>query len=176
MAKCGFRSDKFRALTATVSDQLITSRAIDGLISPDGPKAYDSNLDDPRVFNAAFYLKCNPDLTAAFGTNFAAAHEHWVTVGFAKEGRRGSRAFDAQFYLGHYPDLKAAFGSNYMAALTHWLSLGLPNEGRAGSADFDPQFYLAAYSDLKAAYGANYKVALDHWLGAGLNEGRRGSA
>ncbi len=140
------------------------------------PTVYDTRLDDPRVFDAAFYLKAYPDLTAAFGTNVAAAHEHWVTMGFAKEGRRGSRAFDAQFYLGHYPDLKAAFGSNYMAALTHWLSLGLPNEGRAGSADFDPQFYLAAYSDLKAAYGANYKVALDHWLTCGINEGRKGAA
>ena len=122
----------------------------------------------------AFYLAAYPDLRTAFGANYEAALEHWVSQGLPKEGRRGSREFDVAFYLAAYPDLRTAFGANYEAALEHWVSQGLPKEGRRGSREFDVAFYLAAYPDLRTAFGANYEAALDHWIITGRGERRRG--
>jgi hypothetical protein len=94
-----------------------------------------SSVDDPLVFDARFYLDRYPDLKAAYGTNYQAATQHWLTQGLPVEGRAGSAVFDARFYLDKYPDLKAAYGTNYQAATQHWLTQGLPVEGRAGSAE-----------------------------------------
>jgi hypothetical protein len=139
-------------------------------------EAASSELDDPRVFDVNFYLSEYPDLRAAFGTNLAAARNHWYTQGFPVEGRRGSREFDVQFYLNHYGDLKSAFGTNYAAALHHWLTQGLPVEGRRASREFDVQFYLANYLDLRSEFGGDYAAAAEHWLRQGLPaDGRAGS-
>jgi subtilisin family serine protease len=135
-----------------------------------------SRLDDPGVFDAAFYLQQYPDLKAAYGTNYGAAREHWLRAGLPIEGRRGSREFDVQFYLRQNADLQAAYGTDYVSLLDHWLRAGLPIEGRRGSREFDVKFYLQQYPDLMAAYGTNYAAALDHWIRGGLPaEGRRGA-
>jgi subtilisin family serine protease len=132
-------------------------------------------LNDPRVFDAAFYLRQYPDLKAAYGTDHAAARHHWVSRGLPIEGRRGSREFDVQFYLRQHPNLQA-YGTDYVLVVDHWLRSGLPVEGRRGSREFDVQFYLRQYPDLQAAFGTMYAAALDHWLRRGLPvEGRRGS-
>jgi phage terminase Nu1 subunit (DNA packaging protein) len=133
-------------------------------------------VPDSREFDVQFYLNHYPDLKAAFGADYVAATNHWVTQGLPVEGRRGSREFDVQFYLNHYADLKAAFGANYVDATNHWINQGLPIEGRRSSREFDVQFYLNHYGDLKAAFGTNYAAATDHWIQFGLpNEARRGS-
>jgi hypothetical protein len=132
--------------------------------------------DNPHVFDAAFYLQQYPDLKAAYGTNYAAARDHWLRMGLPVEGRRGSREFDVRFYLDQYPDLKSVYGTDYLSALRHWLESGLRPDGRRGSREFDVQWYLQQYPDLKAAYGTNYVKAHDHWMSRGLPlEGRRGS-
>jgi subtilase family protein/peptidase inhibitor I9 len=132
--------------------------------------------DNIHVFNAAFYLQQYPDLKAAYGTNHAAARDHWLRVGLPVEGRRGSREFDVRFYLDQYPDLKSVYGTDYLLALQHWLETGLRPDGRRGSREFDVQWYLQQYPDLRAAYGTNYVMAFDHWMSRGLPvEGRRGS-
>jgi microsomal dipeptidase-like Zn-dependent dipeptidase len=139
-------------------------------------EAAPSELDDPRIFDVNFYLSEYPDLRAAFGTNLAAARNHWYTRGFPVEGRRGSREFDVQFYLNHYGDLKSAFGTNYAEALHHWLSQGLPVEGRRASREFDVQFYLSNHLDLRSKFGSNYASAAEHWQRQGLPaEGRAGA-
>lgn len=131
-------------------------------------------LVSAKVFDVNFYLATYPDLRAAFGNNYGAALNHWVTYGI-NEGRRGSREFDVGFYLSSYPDLKAAFGTNYGAAINHWLSHGIV-EGRRSAREFDVGFYLTNYPDLKAAFGAtNYVAAFNHWFNFGLKEGRRSS-
>ena len=133
-------------------------------------------IPDSREFDAQFYIEHYPDLKAAFGSDYAAATEHWINQGLPVEGRRGSREFDVQFYLSQYADLSAAFGTNYVDATNHWINQGLPVEGRRSSREFDVQFYVNHYGDLMSAFGANYVAAMDHWIHQGLpNEARRGS-
>ncbi|RRB07308.1 hypothetical protein [Larkinella rosea] len=89
------------------------------------------NLDDPRVFNASFYLNSYPDLKNAFQTDAEQAKQHWLTYGI-KEGRQAIATFNAPYYLSIYPDLQNAFGpTNYEEAIRHWLRFGI-NEGRTG--------------------------------------------
>ena len=134
-----------------------------------------SSLPDSKVFNPKQYLSFYPDLQKAFGTNYQAATNHWLTYGIS-EGRRGSQVFDPKFYLGTYPDLQQAFGAtNYQAAITHWLTHGI-SEGRKSSPAFDVRYYLGTYPDLQQAFGAtNYQAAITHWLTHGIPEGRRSS-
>ena len=131
---------------------------------------------DLFTFDAAFYLRYNPDLHAEFGADFDAASTHWVLLGIF-EGRRGSRDFDPQFYLAHNYDLQIAFGpTNYAAALEHWIRRGLSAEGRRGSREFDVKFYLTHNGDLQQAFGpTGYAAAVEHWIRNGIAEGRRGS-
>ena len=88
-------------------------------------------LDDPRVFNANFYLNKYPDLKQAFGTNEAQARQHWFDFGI-REGRQASPNFNPSYYLSTYPDIKQAYGEgNYAGAIQHWLTWGL-GEKRKG--------------------------------------------
>ncbi|WP_437753195.1 M57 family metalloprotease [Sorangium sp. So ce1389] len=133
-------------------------------------------LDDPRVFDAAFYLQSYGDLAAAFGSDATAARNHWLNAGIS-EGRRASRAFDARFYLKIHGDLQAAFQTNYAAAIDHWLNQGLRFEGRRGARELDVSYYVSTYGDLQNVFGANLREAVNHWLYQGMPvEGRAGSA
>jgi len=138
-----------------------------------------TQLLDPKVFNATWYLQNYPDLAAALGGNLRLATNHWYNNGI-QEGRQGILTFQASQYLPMYPDLVAAFGaSNYQAAITHFVQFG-SNEGRAGlfalrSEVFNASWYLQNYPDLQAAYGSNTTGVTQHWLLHGLNEGRQGS-
>jgi hypothetical protein len=116
-----------------------------------------------REFDVWFYLSPYGDLTAAFGTNYISAVDHWVNQGLPNEGRAGAAEVDVGYYLGRHNDLQAAFGANYQSALDHWIAQGFPNEGRRASSTFDVQYYLATYADLQAAFGvAGYSAAFDH--------------
>jgi hypothetical protein len=136
-----------------------------------------TGLDQPLLFDAAYYAAVNPDLQAAFGADAAALRTHWLTHGVA-EGRRASPAFDCQLYLALYGDLAAAFGTDCAAAMTHFRDTGLPREGRRGSVELDVRTYLATYADLVAAFGATgFAAAGNHFVTQGLpREGRAGSA
>jgi len=68
------------------------------------------------------------DLTAAFGTDYNAAWEHYLNYG-VWEGRTHSDSFSIDDYLLLNPDLAAAFGDDKKAALLHWFNYGI-NEGR----------------------------------------------
>lgn len=117
-------------------------------------------------FDALSYLAGNPDLAAAFGTDTAAARQHYISYGYA-EGRGTS--FDALAYLASYPDLTAAFGIDPAAAARHYISNGRA-EGRA--VGFDGTAYLASYPDLMAAFGTDTQAATLHYLRLGRAEGR----
>src|SRR5262249_6185761 len=128
-------------------------------------------FDDPRVFDAAFYLSLYPDLRNAFGNDAAAARSHWLTYGI-NEGRRAARTFDVQWYLGTYADLRAAFGTNYAAAINHYLQQGLPYEGRRAARELDVGYYRSASGDLNNYFGPDYRGLALHFIGSGLFEGR----
>jgi hypothetical protein len=131
--------------------------------------------DDPIVFDASYYLAEYADLRAAFGTNAAAARNHWLTSGIA-EGRHASRQFDSVWYTAMNSDLAAAFGTNHTAALNHFLAQGLPYEGRRGARAFDAAYYRAAWGDLNVAFGADHVSLARHFLAQGLPaEGRAGA-
>ncbi|MBK1840752.1 M10 family metallopeptidase [Azospirillum sp. YIM B02556] len=119
-------------------------------------------------FDPLAYLASNPDLAAAFGTDAAAAREHYLRFGRA-EGR-ATQSFDPLSYLAANPDLVATFGTDPAAASRHYLAFGR-REGRpAGS--FDPLSYLAANPDLATAFGNDSVAATRHYLSYGQREGR----
>lgn len=119
-------------------------------------------------FDPLAYLASNPDLAAAFGTDEAAAREHYLRAGRA-EGRE-TRSFDPLSYLAANPDLAAAFGTDPAAASRHYLALGR-REGRSAGS-FDPLAYLAANPDLAAVFGTDTTAASRHYLSSGQREGR----
>ena len=119
-------------------------------------------------FDPLAYLASNPDLAAAFGTDEAAAREHYLRAGRA-EGR-ATRSFDPLSYLAANPDLAATFGTDPAAASRHYLALGR-REGRSAGS-FDPLAYLAANPDLAAVFGTDATAATRHYLSSGQREGR----
>jgi phospholipase C len=131
-------------------------------------------FDDPKVFDANFYMGKYPDICAAFQGDAARAKEHWLNNGI-REGRQGSPAFDAKYYLNAYPDLQQAFGQNYDQAIWHWFAWG-NNEGRRGSREFDSSFYLANNPDVNAYCQSGRTCAIQHWLSNGISEKRTGAA
>ena len=83
------------------------------------------------VYNYKNYLKLNPDLVEAFGTNQKALFEHFVTNGM-KEGRQGNYQFNLAAYKTNNPDLVAAFGNSNVKYYEHYISNGKA-EGRIAS-------------------------------------------
>lgn len=119
-------------------------------------------------FDPLAYLASNPDLVAVFGTDEAAAREHYLRSGRAEGRATGS--FDPLSYLAANPDLAAAFGYDRNAATRHYLAFGR-REGRS-AGNFDPLAYLAANADLAAAFGTDAVAATRHYLTYGQREGR----
>ncbi|WP_109117497.1 right-handed parallel beta-helix repeat-containing protein, partial [Azospirillum sp. TSO22-1] len=120
----------------------------------------------PASFDPLAYLAANPDLMAAFGTDTAAATQHYLQYGRA-EGR--GTTFDALSYVAAYGDLAAAFGTDTAAAMRHYIQSGRI-EGR--SPAFDAGAYLASYGDLAAAFGGDLAAAARHYIQYGRLEGR----
>ncbi|MBK1660506.1 alpha/beta hydrolase family protein [Paracraurococcus ruber] len=114
------------------------------------------------LFDAAYYLRQNPDVAAA-GVN---AQQHYDSFGF-KEGRDPSALFSTSFYLAGNPDVAAA-GVN---PLQHYETFGF-KEGRDPDPFFDTSFYLQNNPDIAAA-GIDPLV---HYLLFGWSEGRDPSA
>jgi hypothetical protein len=135
-----------------------------------------SQVADRRCFDPQVYLETYGDLSAAFGSDYGRARQHWIDNGIG-EGRRASLLLDPPYYLSSHGDLVSAFGSgNYGAAIEHFIAWGA-FEGRRTSLEFDVKWYLSNHADLVAAFGAtNYEMAIEHFIIWGLGEGRRASA
>ena len=71
-------------------------------------------LDYSGVFDAHYYLSCNPDVAAVYGTEPARAFEHFACYGMA-EGRRGSASFDVLAWRAAHPELEAVLGNSLPA-------------------------------------------------------------
>jgi hypothetical protein len=124
------------------------------------------------TFQPFRYLAGFADLRAAFGTDAAAARNHFEVHGRA-EGRDYG-AFDVYGYLASNLDLALAFGTDTERAALHYLQYGLA-EGRRTDT-FDAGRYLAAHADLQVAFGDDADAAVIHYLTYGAREGRATSS
>ncbi|WP_428390619.1 hypothetical protein [Lichenicoccus sp.] len=152
-------------------------------------------LGHSGLFDAAYYLGCNPDL-AGLGSE-ALAHYH--RYGW-REGRRPNLYFDPTWYRAQYPEVAAAevdpllhyinageaqgfrpvawfnpvwYAQTHkppsgMLALRHYL-LHRQGGGVSAMPEFDPGFYLRSYPDVAAA-GLD---PLEHYMVQGFREARR---
>jgi hypothetical protein len=109
------------------------------------------------LFDPAYYLATNPDVTAS-GVNPLA---HFLDSG-ASAGRRPNPLFDPAYYLRQYPDA-AASGLN---PLEHFLESGAA-KGYKPCPLFDTAYYIERHPELSAD-GIN---ALAHFLDSGARAG-----
>ena len=124
-----------------------------------------SNLTDLEAYN---YIASNNDLISAFGTDIAAAKNHYINHGKA-EGRPLDN-FDEWGYLASNKDLLNAFGKDATKAIKHYISYG-KSEGRLTNL-FNAESYLNSNSDLRNAFGNDLDAAKKHFVEHGFNEGR----
>lgn len=150
-------------------------------------------LRNSGIFDADYYLRCNPDIAAYAGGPLL----HYALYGSAEHRRpsplfdeaayrahhlelerKGSIAllhylqhddndpnpwFDGKWYKSRYPDVNAAG----LAPLAHFAVWGA-REGRDPSSRFSSAYYLRKYSDV-ATSGVN---PLSHFIEFGFAEGR----
>ena len=77
----------------------------------------------PITFDAEYYYATNTDLQVAFGYDYDALYNHYLTYGI-KEGRWGSAEFNCKAYISNYADLRMAFGSDYLSYCQHYEQFG----------------------------------------------------
>lgn len=116
------------------------------------------------VLDLGFYLNNNPDLKAAFGTDYEAVYKHFITSGY-KEYRKSSALFDGQYYCDNNADVAANYKENYML---HYVDHGI-KEGRRASLTFDPDYYWYIRPDVYEAWPDDYEMCAKHYAGHGIN-------
>jgi hypothetical protein len=127
------------------------------------------------LFNAAFYLRDNPDVLLAVTQKIiASAEAHFNEYG-AAEGRNPNAFFDTTEYLLNNPDVLKA-GVN---PLTHFLEFGAaegrsPSPSFVTSAQFDTVAYAAANPDLATAKITTPAALYEHFAKFGFSETRPG--
>lgn len=138
------------------------SAAIQALLFSEGMKRrlWTHQIKRSGLFDAAFYLRSNPDV-AASGLDPLA---HYLERG-AVEGRNPHPLFDTSYYVTSNADVEAT----RINPLAHYVARGA-RTGKTPHSLFNPSFYLAS-SPEAAASGAN---PLAHFWHVGANEGRCG--
>ncbi len=131
------------------------------------------------LFDAAFYLKNNPDV-AESGVE---PLRHYIRRG-RYEGRAPREDFDANFYLNANPDVKAAGVDPFIHFVLNGRKEKRPTHPRHQTAEyrlgqlllrtglFDPDYYRTAYPEVALA-GAE---PLEHYLAEGRRQNRKPSA
>ncbi|SOE00597.1 matrixin family metalloprotease [Caenispirillum bisanense] len=118
-------------------------------------------------FDAALYLRTNPDVAAAVAAgSFSSAEQHFRQFG-AAENRSPNALFDAAWYLTRNPDVAAAVQAAEMTSWQHYTTWGA-REGRDAGPLFDGDRYLRDNPDVAQA-GMD---PLGHYLHWGVAEGR----
>lgn len=127
-----------RMIAALLAAVMLVSTFASATVTAD---AKTTTLSDGTVFDSAYYSAAYADLKAAYGTDYNALLNHYLTYGKA-EGRSASgtvvtlsdgTVFDSEYYANTYADLKAAFGYDFGSLLNHYLTYGI-KEGRQPSA------------------------------------------
>ncbi|MCC8028819.1 MAG: N-acetylmuramoyl-L-alanine amidase, partial [Lachnospiraceae bacterium] len=89
---------------------------------------YYNGVDYSAVYDYDYYISKYEDLAAAFGSDSAAALQHFVTYGMS-EGRQASADFNVTIYRYNYYDLQQAYGTDWKQYYLHYISYG-QSEGR----------------------------------------------
>ena len=116
------------------------------------------------ILDLQFYLNNNPDLKAAFGTDYEKIYNHFITSGY-KEYRKSSALFDGRYYCNKYPDVVAGYKELY---LKHYMENGI-YEGRRASLTFDPNYYWYILPDVASTWPGDYAMCARHYAGHGIN-------
>ncbi len=116
------------------------------------------------ILDLQFYLNNNPDLQAAFGTNYEKLYNHFITSGY-QEYRKSSALFDGRYYTNKYPDVVNNYDGPY---LKHYVENGI-YEGRRASLTFDPNYYWLIVPDVAATWPGDYAMCARHYAGHGIN-------
>lgn len=112
-----------------------------------------------RIFDAAFYRECNPDVVLSGASPVL----HFLRHGM-REGRLPNAYFDAAWYLRENPDVRAA----HVHPLIHFARHGGP-EGRSPGPAFDAGWYSSEHLDVEESGF----VPLEHFLHFGRAAGYR---
>lgn len=89
-----------------------------------------NGINYSAVFNYDYYKAKYEDLRKAFGNDYRAYINHFITNGM-KEGRQASEEFNLEVYKSKYEDLRKAFGNNNKSYYMHYITNG-KKEGRNG--------------------------------------------
>lgn len=116
------------------------------------------------ILDLGFYLGNNPDLKAAFGTDYEKLYNHFITSGY-KEHRKSSALFDGTYYCERYPEVASSYKDEY---LRHYVETGI-KEGRRASLTFDPDYYWYIVPDVANTWPGDYEMCAKHYAGHGIN-------
>ena len=118
-------------------------------------------------YSPTYYTYNNADLNKAFGNDWTALYNHFITYGI-KELRPSSPVYHGQFYRDKYSDLQDRDGESL---IDHFMAYGI-NEARQASENFNVNSYKEKNPDLVSVYGNNNKEYFYHYLWHGIAEGR----
>ncbi len=86
------------------------------------------------VLDVADYRKYHKDLEAAFGDDWDAYVDHWLTTG-VYEGRTQGVLFDPFAYANAYEDVKAECGDDVNKIIEHYIAFGLKENRPIGTTE-----------------------------------------
>lgn len=151
-------------------------------------------LDYKDVYDYDYYLKHNPDVKNALGTNQKTIFKHFLFMGM-KEGRQASAEFNPIYYKNRYPDLRGKFGNDLPQYYLHYIKYG-KKEGRDGktpctnpfengyvteyngvdySAVYDYKYYISHYSPVAKKYTGDDVGAIKHFVTVAMPKGKQGN-
>lgn len=125
-----------------VSAAEMTTKDYMNVLKKDGKE---SLIIDVEAYKAAY-----GDLAAAFGDDWGAYIEHYLTFG-VYEGRMEGALFDPLTYAAAYGDIKAAYGDNIPAIANHYKTVGITENRTIGTAN--------GYADIATAEKAGAVVS-----------------
>lgn len=116
---------------AFVSSVLNVSAA--GMTNEDYMNALKKDGKESRIIDVEAYKAAYSDLAAAFGDDWGAYIEHYLTHG-VYEGRMEGVLFDPLTYAEAYSDIKEAYGDNILAIANHYKTAGIAENRTIGTA------------------------------------------
>ena len=104
-------------------------------------------------FNNDWYMRNNPDLSAAIPSNdFPTGFVHFQAVGYMEGRLPVNPAVDTGWYMANYPDVAAAIIKGTFENAAHHFSASGYREGRLpGDPDIDTDWYIRTYLPSAAA-------------------------
>lgn len=124
----------FMSSVLNVSAAKATTEDYMSALKKDGKE---SIIIDVEAYKAAY-----SDLAAAFGDDWGAYIEHYLTFG-VYEGRMEGALFDPLTYAAAYGDIRAAYGDDILAIANHYKTAGIAENRTMGTAN--------GYADIAAA-------------------------